>query len=724
MSALQTKPPLNVYVVWHPKFSDAPGGAGIADHLYRTLTLHPRKVLSPGLGIPVYFRTSRENGAKPPVPAAIDLERALHSVVVLLVDTHFALDDAWVAYARGIADTALAGDGDAHARRRHLALPILFIDRDLSPDLGRTQSIDLSTDALGPRLTMLQLRVMAEICRLLHNMPRGDSKDLQLSPEPVHLFISHAKADGLDDAEELLSKIEKTPLEAFFDKKHIASGWDFSDEIRGQIRRSALVALQSDAYGSRPWCRREILEAKKHERPIVLVSRLREGEDRSFPYLGNVPTINWTGNNHYEIIAATVREYLRKLYVEARFAHLEKTGFLPQGARHLVRPPELVDGALFRRRPTSSPDEHAKADAAEKAATQTGAARPAEAPKQLVVYPDPPLGREELEILADFFPEIAFETPTTLAWKKSLKDRTIALSISDSPDLIKLGADQSHHLMSAMSEIARHILVREGRLAYGGDLRPSAEGGFTDELFELVRAYMSAGILPTSLVSNYLAFPIYLALDKNPELELKLKRVAQLVRVGVPAGLVKRFDLNDSAPIPKDLEAGPYVVARCLTEMRRTMTEKSHARVALGGKVVGYSGKYPGILEEAYLALNAGKPLYLLGAFGGCTGLIIKAVRKEKVEELTTEYQTARSQAIGAETAYGRLLRQYDSYCKDPEIGDSPINYDQIVKDFNAAGVAGLNNGLTADENEELFASENLDRLVSLLMKGLTSRLG
>src|SRR5207248_48092 len=162
---------------------------------------------------------------------------------------------------------------------RHLVLLVALLDHALVPDLGRTQSIDLHRFTPPRRPVVLELRVMAEICRLLQGMPRGSAGDLQLSPEPLQLFISHAKLDGEKDAQELLAKIEGSFLGAFFDTKHIASGYDFSDEIRAQIERSAVVALQSDAFASRPWCRREILEAKRHERPIVVIHRMSKGED-------------------------------------------------------------------------------------------------------------------------------------------------------------------------------------------------------------------------------------------------------------------------------------------------------------------------------------------------------------------------------------------------------------------------------------------------------------
>src|SRR6185295_20176733 len=57
-----------------------------------------------------------------------------------------------------------------------------------------------------------------------------------------------------------------------------------------------------------------------------------------------------------------------------------------------------------------------------------------------------------------------------------------------------------------------------------------------------------------------------------------------------------------------------------LTAMRETMTGMSNARVVLGGKTDGFKGRMPGIAEEALSILRVGRPLFLLGGFGGCAG--------------------------------------------------------------------------------------------------------
>lgn len=51
--------------------------------------------------------------------------------------------------------------------------------------------------------------------------------------------------------------------------------------------------------------------------------------------------------------------------------------------------------------------------------------------------------------------------------------------------------------------------------------------------------------------------------------------------------------------------------------MRRTMAEETLLRVVASGKVAGYQGRMPGIVEEALLHVGANRLVVPLGAFGG-----------------------------------------------------------------------------------------------------------
>ncbi|MYF89034.1 MAG: hypothetical protein F4186_06570 [Boseongicola sp. SB0676_bin_33] len=76
----------------------------------------------------------------------------------------------------------------------------------------------------------------------------------------------------------------------------------------------------------------------------------------------------------------------------------------------------------------------------------------------------------------------------------------------------------------------------------------------------------------------------------------------------------------------------PETRAEELTVLRQWMTAllAPGCRICLGGKMHGFQGGEPGILEEAGLALDWGKPLYLLGGLGGATRAFIKSKKYAK----------------------------------------------------------------------------------------------
>jgi hypothetical protein len=59
------------------------------------------------------------------------------------------------------------------------------------------------------------------------------------------------------------------------------------------------------------------------------------------------------------------------------------------------------------------------------------------------------------------------------------------------------------------------------------------------------------------------------------------------------------------------------VPADDLDAMRAAMEDAVSARIVIGGRVAGYSGRMPGILQETLLTLQKKHQLFLLGGFGG-----------------------------------------------------------------------------------------------------------
>jgi hypothetical protein len=288
-----------------------------------------------------------------------------------------------------------------------------------------------------------------------------------------------------------------------------------------------------------------------------------------------------------------------------------------------------------------------------------------------------------------------------------LGGKRIGISISDSADLGALGMNDTV-VKLAYVEMTRHLLAHGATVAYGGDHR---EEGFAQVLFDLVQTYARGGPDLGKRTINYLAWPLHLTLKKKQR--TKLLDVATIVAMPLEDELKDAFGLDPKVFLNPDTTEHRYVWARCLTRMRERMRGEIDVRLVLGGQTDHFKGRYPGIAEEALLSL--GKPIYLLGGFGGCARDLIEAVDGKIPERLTRDYQCGRA---GHHKDYKDL---YDDY--NARHGDDSIDYGALCGAFAEKGVAGLANGLGEAENRTLFATDDIDEMIALVLRGLV-RLG
>jgi len=146
------------------------------------------------------------------------------------------------------------------------------------------------------------------------------------------------------------------------------------------------------------------------------------------------------------------------------------------------------------------------------------------------------------------------------------------------------------------------------------------------------------------------------------------------------------------------------------------MADDLSARVLVCGKVTGYQGRYPGILEEALISLERNQPLYPLGGFGGITNRIVTALLGESPVELTEQMQTKNENYAGM-LAHYRKQRQAN-------VAILSIDYQQVVKYLNKCGLSGLNNGLTNEQNQILVHTRNMEQAMGLVFEGLRKVFG
>ena len=496
----------------------------------------------------------------------------------------------------------------------------------------------------------IRISLMQECIAWLQNSGKNDSSSA------FRVFLSHAKADGLSLCTQLRDQIERDwRIEGFFDARDIPAGSEWQKVLVAQTKHSAMLVIQTDAYSEREWCQREVLEAKKHNMPLLLVNALTHGETRAFPYLGNARSVRLVEPKDFtHVIAALLEECLRGTVFLARKLR----------GRALVRAPELL--------------------------TVT-------AEDKIIVYPDPPLSQVERSLLPkDLVVQSWREYKIAQAAEGKFPSLRIAVSASDpSPaQLAALGLHTSHVSLYWL-ELHRILFGLQIKVAYGGDQRAK---GFTQQLVDLVRSYIKQGE-PVEVVSNYL-----IALNAiSPADQADLLDAMSIVDIPTPADALRN---------PANVA---WQKARSYTAMRIKMAQETDARILLGGKSSGSSGRYLGLCEEAWLHLQAGKPVYVLGLLGGCAAEIAGAFANLTAPPLADPGPSP--DGLSARAGFTEDADSERAFNPEAHAADFGVLLQQISDESSK-----VFNGLSREENIELGQSHDLDNCLALVLKGLRRR--
>jgi hypothetical protein len=595
------KAPLAIYVVYHTHNVNA---HEIFSKIYKVFCRDIRNSLSDGLDIPVYFATEETN-------FTIDFERAEKTFVLVLAD------DELVRAKDSIIPKIREWRALDPSEDKIMICPVQLSDYsfDLFPSDVPEQFIKLPSFDVKANWLEFQTRIYDSLIRLV-----------QIKHDKLRVFVSHSKRDadklGTNRAKDLVQYLnEETKLDSFFDVKDILEGKCFDKQIEKGVENALLMVLYTNTYSDREWCRRELIAAKDHDVPTVVVMMMNGVAKRVFPYIGNIPCIEFAGDWREPInllLRTALDEYYEKQLLESLCAGRSEVMVNPF-------PPELYNLRSL----------------------QDGITQ--------VLYPEPPLGQEELSILKQAHEAVDFVTPMEYASVgMNLEGKYIAISISNSEDAHKYGVGQEM-LDDISIEISKHILKVGGKMIYGGVLR---DGSFT-ELFANLSDQYGAFEKSASTIryfKNFIAWPNYETITAADENKYEHNRV-ELVRVE------KEKDEPTS-----------------LTKMRVEMENNAHARIVVGGRMMGYSGIMPGIIEEFKIAIEADHPVYVVGGFGGAARYVANVLSG------VTEVE--------------------DSFA--------------WMKGLN---ISNLRNGLSEEENKRLFVSTNAMEIVSLILKGLKNSL-
>lgn len=639
MKKEQLKMPLATYVLYHSEYAE---GEKAFEVIYQLLCRDVERPLTDGIDIPVYLRTGKDGDEI----LQIDFSESEKTAIVILIDNKMYCSKVWRDYIDKLASN-VSDDIKIYG------ICLCKYAYEISSKTEMLQAIKLDSYCFMDNVDLIQTRLLESLYRLL-----TDPK------QKIKLFISHAKQDFLLEAEQLRDYLNSaTKLDTFFDANDILDGNDFAKHIKKGLKSSLLVVLNSDVYTDREWCRNEVLIAKRNDVPTVVVNCVKKRVKRTFPYIGNCPMIQYN-NDWSEIIQVLLKTALNQVYqnrllktIKSKNVHI--CSFIPHN-------PELFSFLNIKK------------------------------DNKKILYPEPPLGKEEQAVLSDFNNDVSFVTPTEAMANaiENLKNKRVAFSVSESDDMQEYGCTKTM-LKDVVLELSRYILKAGGYLVYGGDLRKE---GYTEafENFSYQYGAKEKTGKRENYFTNYFAWPIHLDIDEGKKAEFIHCRVEPIF-VDAPDGV------DASKEISSEGNENLNIWAHSLTKMREEMESNVDARIIIGGRLSGFKGKYAGLIEEFLVASAKGHPIYLIGGFGGAAKAIVDLIEKKDVD----------LRKLAEETPYySDFVGYYNRENSDK------IDYDVItdrIKNYS------FDNGLTPEENKELCHTTNILKIVSLVLKGLNN---
>lgn len=320
-------------------------------------------------------------------------------------------------------------------------------------------------------------------------------------------------------------------------------------------------------------------------------------------------------------------------------------------------------------------------------------------------------------------------------------EKLVAISMSFDRDNLLARGLGLEHLKELLIRLARPLLREEVSLGYGGHWQ-EAEDNFTFELLRLVSAEkaVEAERKTVGLESpkvgrliNHSAWPDYQKI--TPAIEAEWINACRIVRV-TPE--MARFTESLPTSCSQNMAERKALLRKavCLSSMRKfaqngitleipdsRQTEiipPISARIVLGGRIAGYSGFVPGIVEEVLLSLEAGKPLFLLGGFGGAAEVLAKALLAKFGAPMPVELgETWQRRHTPALTNLTDAFRNVPIPSGVRNTAELLATTRAVVENARSDLPAALNCGLNEADTRRLLATSDMREAITLVRKGL-----
>lgn len=658
------KLPVRIHIAHHEKSGEA---AWFATKLYEWFRLGYSIGDAGGAGLPVSFRRKvsdhRPEGANGRSPQTIwqiepriDWDEAQLVIVILLVDQEMVVDPHWREALFTLTNDVEESRGNVTGSRREL-LPVVLHD-----SFYRTGRLHERFNCVrlpeGDRVTQL-----AALRRAATEMTARSLRPTKTRQQPLNVFLSHAKLGGRKIAETLRDSIQNFgQMRPWYDQNDLAFGKEYEKEIKSKaVDTAGMIAVISDLYSARPWCRLEARRARTPRKinnlnvwrvqPTLAVTSAGSEWSRAVPMLEGVPRIGWDGLAS----GASTEEIVDRLVLEMMLAHNNRQLALQLRLLDDERDHQIVYITWVPDTWSLLALRHEISKERQKIAAQRKPKPTDPDPSQIlkIVYPGYGLSKSEMR---DLQPAIeAFGPQTRLVsfdehrrtidygaashhlWDRHHRRLLIGLSTEDAPELADQGCGAEHchellirlttQLLNSHQRVALNL--EEAELGFDpgdGSSRPTKlkPSTVSDRLVQATKSWysdlkeaqaelnhaQSLHELPNHDVNDektwptvhYFPWPFYQGLNSQ-------ERAGFVGLCSLQA--VKPADFSDLEMIgfsPRlDNPESLLRHADALRDLRKQMAAQCDLRIVWGGAISGDRGWWPRVLEEVYWTLEYGR---------------------------------------------------------------------------------------------------------------------
>ncbi len=255
--------PIVIYVVHHP---DCESAHCLSRMLFRWFRLGDLIGDTAAAGLPVYYRRQLHNDQIHP---AINWDSADLNVVILLADHLMIGDSEWRKAVFELEEKAnrrreQTDQADGESAPQVLLLPVALHESfyragPLYQHFNPVRLLDMTEQERQATLRRAATEATARALR---------ARQVPSAHPPLNIFLSHAKRDGTQIAEQLRDGVRRFgQLVAWYDANDLPYGMQWESPMKQAVKQgtAAMVATVTDAYPSGPWCRLEANLARTPE---------------------------------------------------------------------------------------------------------------------------------------------------------------------------------------------------------------------------------------------------------------------------------------------------------------------------------------------------------------------------------------------------------------------------------------------------------------------------